>query len=216
MEIHTPEAPVHSFRDFVVHLLMIAMGVLIALGAEGVVEYVHHRHVVEQARANLVAEMRENRETLEDNLPKLKKNEQQLQLVLGDLQKLRSNRNAKTGDVNLNLNFFSLSDTSWRTAQATGAIALMNYQQAEDWAGNYDVQNMVNRLTGSLEDAWLDMTAAFNPLGSDPSKMSDQQLDLLQQRVQLSLGRLVAVENIGHSLEELYTKKLKALGDGRD
>lgn len=209
MEIHTPEAPLHSVRDFVVHLLMISLGVLIALGAEGIVEFVHHRHVVEQARANLRAEMRENKATLDDNLPKLKKNEELLEASLADLQKLKADRKAKTRDINLNLNFFSLSDTSWRTAEATGALALMNYEQANEWAGYYDVQTMLNRLVFSLEDTWLDMTAAFNPLGSDPAKMDDRQLEEVQRRVQLSLGRLLAVENIGRSLDELYAKKLK-------
>lgn len=61
MDIHTPDAPVHSFRDFVVHLVMISLGVLIALGAEGLVEHVHNRHVVAEARANLISEMRENK-----------------------------------------------------------------------------------------------------------------------------------------------------------
>jgi hypothetical protein len=210
MEIHTPEAPVHSVRDFVVHLLMISLGVLIALGAEGIVEFVHHRHVVEQARANLIAEMRSNHATLDDNLPKLKKNEELLSQTIEDLQNLKADRKFKTRDVNMNLNFFILSDTSWRTAQATGALALMNYQQAEDWAGYYDVQTLLNRTLFSLEDTWLDMTAAFNPLGTDPAKMDDRQIDEVQHRVQTSLGRLIAVENIGHSLNDLYAKKLKA------
>ncbi|HSY14175.1 MAG TPA: hypothetical protein VK976_18435 [Verrucomicrobiae bacterium] len=210
MEIHTPEAPVHTFRDFLVHLLMIALGVLIALGAEGVVEAVHHRHVVHQAQENLLAEMTANHATLDENLPQLKKNEKLLQQSLEDLEKLKKDRKAKTRDINLNLNFFSLSDTSWRTAQATGALALMNYQQAEDWAGYYDIQTMLNRLLYSLEDTWLDMTAAFNPLGSDPSKMDDRQLDEVQRRVQMSLGRLLAVENIGHALNDQYAKKLQS------
>ncbi len=145
MEIHTPDAPVHSVRDFIVHLLMISVGVLIALGAEGIVEAIHHHHVVEQARSNLVAEMRSNHETLDDNLPKLKKNEQLLSQTIEDLQKLKADRKFKTRDINMNLNFFILSDSSWRTAQATGALALMNYQQAEDWAGYYDVQTLLNR-----------------------------------------------------------------------
>jgi hypothetical protein len=209
MEIHTPDAPVHSVRDFIVHLLMISLGVLIALGAEGIVEAVHHHHVVEQARANLISEMRENHATLDDNLPKLKKNEQLLEQTLEDLQKVKADRKAKTRDITLNLNFFTLSDTSWRTAQATGALALMNYEQAQDWAGYYDVQSMLNRLVFSLEDTWLDMTAAFNPLGTDPSKMDDRQLDEVQHRVQMSLGRLLAVENIGRALDDLYAKRLK-------
>jgi hypothetical protein len=67
MEIHPLDAPVHSFRDFVVHLVLIVLGVLIALGAEGIVEAVHHRNLV--AEANIKAEMRENQSVLEDNLP---------------------------------------------------------------------------------------------------------------------------------------------------
>jgi hypothetical protein len=208
MEIHTPEAPVHSFRDFVVHLLMIALGVLVALGAEGVVELVHNRHVVAEARGNMIAEMRDNKSTLDENLPLLKHNEELLKESLTDLQKLRADRKAKTHDINLNLNFFSLTDTSWRTAEATGALALMKYQQVQDVAGYYDVQAMLNRLVTSLEDTWLDMTAAFNPMGADPSKMDDRQLDEIQQRVQLSLGRLLAVENIAHALDDLYSKRL--------
>lgn len=209
MEIHPPEGPVHSLRDFIIHLIMIALGVLIALGAEGIVEYVHHRHVVAEARENLTAEMRENKRTLDENLPKLKKNEQQLVQTLADVRKLKADRKAKTQDINLNLNFFTLSDTSWRTAQATGALALMKYQQAQEWAGYYDVQTMLNRLVFSLEDTWLDMTAAFDPMGTDASQMDDRQLEDVQRRAQLSLGRLLAVENIGHALDDLYTKKLE-------
>jgi hypothetical protein len=209
MEIHTPEAPVHSFRDFVVHLAMISLGVLIALGAEGLVEYVHNRHLVAEARANLIAEMRENKATLDTNLPKLKKNEELLAESLADLQKLQADRKYKTHDVNLNLNFFSLTDTSWRTAEATGALSLMRYQEAQDFAGYYDVQSMLNRLMNSLEDNWLDMMSAFNPLGSDPAKMDDRQLAETEHRIQMAVGRLVAVENVAHALDNLYDQRLK-------
>jgi hypothetical protein len=209
MEIHPPEAPVHSFRDFLVHLLMISLGVLIALGAEGLVEHVHNRHVVAEARANLLAEMRENQRTLEKNLPQLKHNEELLEQSVSDVQKLKSNRKAKAGDVDLNLNFFSLSDTSWRTAEATGALALMRYQEVQNFAEYYNVQSALNHLMGSLEDTWLDLIAAYYQLGNDPAKVGDRELDEVQRRAQLSLGRLRAVENIGRSLDVFYNKKLK-------
>ncbi len=208
MEIHTPDSPVHSIRDFVVHLVMISLGVLIALGAEGVVQALHHRHLVAEANSSLRAEMQENRATLDKNLPMLKHNEELLRQSLEDVRNLKKDRKAKAHDINLNLNFFGLSDTSWRTAEATGALALMSYQQAQDYAGYYDVQSLMNRLIDSLEDSWLDMSAAFDPLGSDPSRMDDRQLDEVQRRLQLTLGRLIAVENIGRSLDDLYVKKL--------
>jgi cell division protein FtsB len=210
MEIHTPDAPVHSFRDFIVHLLMISLGVLIALGAEGLVEFVHNRHTVAEARSNLMAEMRENKATLDANLPKLKHNQELIEQTFSDIQKIKADRKAKMRDIDLNLNFFGLTDTSWRTAQATGALALMKYDQVQDFAGFYDLQAMLNRLVSNLEDTWLNMTTAFNPLGSDPAKMEDRQLDEVQRQLDLSLGRLIAVENIGRSLDNLYSKKLNS------
>ena len=208
MDIHPPEGPIRSLRDFLLHLFMITLAVLIALGAEGLVQHFHDRNVVREANQNLQAEMADNLQTLNDNLPKLEHNQELLVETLADLKKLESDRHAKTRDINLNLNFFSLTDNSWRTAQATGALALMPYKQVQDYAGYYDVQSMLNRLSDGLEDSWLDMSASFNPLGDDPSKMDDRQLAEIERNVQLSLGKLIAVENIAKSLKQQYENKL--------
>ncbi len=45
LEPHAPEKPIHSWRDFLVHIGAIAVGLLLALGLEQAVELVHHRHL---------------------------------------------------------------------------------------------------------------------------------------------------------------------------
>lgn len=205
MEIHPPEAPIHSVKDFPLHLSMIAIGVLLALGAEGLAEHVHNRHLVREAKENIIGEIRDNHQTLQDNLPKLASNEQLLKTTLESLEKIRSDRRVKTPDVALNLNMLILSDSSWKTAGTTGALGLMSYSEVKQFATDYDVQDTVNRLSAQLTDYWLAMTA----MNGDASTLNNQQLDDLILRVQLALSHLQALENICKSLDEEYAKRLK-------
>jgi hypothetical protein len=86
----------------------------------------------------------------------------------------------------------------------TGALGLMSYREVKDFAADYEVQDNVNRLAQQLMDYWLSMTA----INGDVSKLSDQQLDDLVHRMQLSMSHLQALENISKSLDEEYTKRL--------
>jgi hypothetical protein len=61
MEIHPPTKPVESVKDFLIHLSMITIGILIALGLEQAVEAWHHRELGLQARENIVNELRDNK-----------------------------------------------------------------------------------------------------------------------------------------------------------
>lgn len=53
MEVHPPHSPIHSVKEFMVHLLAITIGLLIALGLEASVEWLHHRSLVREARENM-------------------------------------------------------------------------------------------------------------------------------------------------------------------
>ena len=204
MEIHPPEGPIRSFKDFILHLSMIAIAVLLALGAENLAEHVHNRHLVREAKENILGEIRDNHNVLQTNLSKLGNNEQELKDVLADLQRVRTDRRVKTPDRSLNFNMMILNDSSWKTAATTGALGLMSYNDAKDFADDYAVQENVNRLSTQLMDHWLSMTAVNN----DPALLSNQQIDDLMQRVQLSLSYLLALENIAKSLDREYQKRL--------
>ncbi|MEI6466236.1 MAG: hypothetical protein WCQ89_16035 [Verrucomicrobiota bacterium] len=43
-EVHPPGGSVHTWKDFLVHIVTITVGLLIAVGIEQTVEYFHHRH----------------------------------------------------------------------------------------------------------------------------------------------------------------------------
>ena len=72
MEIHAPEKPILTVKEAAVHLLIVTAGILIALSLEAVVEYVHHRTVVREAREIMRQEIEANRAELDKYKARLK------------------------------------------------------------------------------------------------------------------------------------------------
>jgi hypothetical protein len=50
MELHAPGGPVRSLKDFFVHIGVVTLGILIALGLEQLVEAHHRSHLAKIAR----------------------------------------------------------------------------------------------------------------------------------------------------------------------
>jgi hypothetical protein len=69
--VHAPQHGIHTWRDFVVHIAVVTIGLLLAIGLQQMVEFVHHR----EQRAQLEEQMREtfvaNSELIADDLKKL-------------------------------------------------------------------------------------------------------------------------------------------------
>jgi hypothetical protein len=53
LEVHAPHQTVHTWKDFVVHIATIVVGLVIAVGLEQSVEAVHHRHERSELREKL-------------------------------------------------------------------------------------------------------------------------------------------------------------------
>src|SRR5689334_23541020 len=67
MHFHLPKPP-HGWRQFIGEVGIIVIGVLIALGAEQMVQSVHERRVAEDARENVRAEAALNVGFIRDRL----------------------------------------------------------------------------------------------------------------------------------------------------
>src|SRR5271163_3820559 len=78
IDVHPPHEPIHGWRDFLLHLLTITIGLLIALSLEGCVEWQHHRHLVHEAEASLRTEIQSNAKGIPDALAGLRKNQDDL------------------------------------------------------------------------------------------------------------------------------------------
>ena len=80
MEIHAPDRPLLTVKEAAVHLLIVTVGILIALSLEGIVEYIHHKTIVREARAIMREEIEANQKDLDQTLTRMA-------LQTADLQK---------------------------------------------------------------------------------------------------------------------------------
>jgi hypothetical protein len=65
MHFELPKLPLHGFKDFAKHYLMIVLSILTALGLEAWIEHTHHRHAAEIAVAQIEAEIHANRAAID-------------------------------------------------------------------------------------------------------------------------------------------------------
>ena len=68
LDVHPPHSPTHTWKDFFIHLATIVIGLLIAVGLEQAVEYLHHRHLVREFEVQMNEEFVNDRKILENDL----------------------------------------------------------------------------------------------------------------------------------------------------
>ena len=146
LEIHLPHKSLHGFGEFLLHLFTITVGLLIAVQIESFVEWRHHVHLAEEARMELRIEIEHNLKDLKDAQVGLKSWREQVDADLLAMQRIQEHPDdpkAQHSTLNLNASGITLDDTAWKTAQTTGALAYLPYEEAERYARIYQSQAML-------------------------------------------------------------------------
>ena len=136
MELHAPESPIHSFKDFAVHIAIVTCGILIALGLEGVRESVHTRRLLRETRENVRFEMSNNLENSQDELRRVTLYSGQLNSLVADLPALTQHPeqiDARLAKIE-NPEYFFTSN-SWQSALSTGALEHMSTSEVNAYGG---------------------------------------------------------------------------------
>jgi hypothetical protein len=150
IDVHPAPHAAHSFREFLIHIATIAIGLLLALALEQTVEHfhrMHQRHRLEQA---LHDESLLNRRVVSYNRDSIDDVRRDIRLNMANLD--RDGKNfvpvPPTHDT-----FLPFIDTAWSTARSTGLTALLPDQLAESyWKVDVLGQAAANSLQ-SLADA---------------------------------------------------------------
>jgi hypothetical protein len=204
MDVHPPHGPIQGWRDFFVHLIVITLGLLIALGLEGIVEWGHNRHLVHTAEANLRAEMVANRKTLADDLKFLDDAQKQTE---SDLSILSAFKETNHGSADLKFHWIwnGPGSAAWDTARNTGAVALMSYETAETYSDIYSQQ----ALLGTQSRAFIrDIYRTAAPLegGRRLEDLKPAELDMMIANAQQTIADLKLLRDFSESLDRLYEK----------
>jgi hypothetical protein len=208
MEIHSPH-PIHSLKDFLLQLLTITIGILIALTLEGTLERAHHRRLIHEAEANLSTEIHENQVEINQGMQALRTNEQQLKQMVALIHKLQQNRATPVGNISFSWTLDELHATSWNTAGATGALAYMDYGEVKRYTRVYDLQREFMAVQNRAFDSIVAVYGLSTLLQKDTRKLGDSELSHAESVLGLALANAGAVENVESSLNEEYTKLLQ-------
>jgi hypothetical protein len=211
MEVHAPHEPIHSWRDFIVHIVIITIGLLIALGLEAAVEAWHHRNERSETRQALHAEIQESRKQLPKNLRALVGERRELEQDIALLRALRAHHAAPAGaELRFDWYWNSMPNSAWETARETGALALFPSDDVQGYDEVYGQQALVNdagiELTHSL-------TKASIPLNIEPdlNALSPALVDELIRNCATSLDQIDYVETLAKSLDAQYQETLGRL-----
>ncbi len=208
MDIHPPTGPVESLKDFFTHLLIVTVGILIALSLEGLLEWHRHRELADEARANIISEIRANEKDLQaflDAVPEIRKNQM---AALDTVQGVLGRGKSESPVTPFSFRLAELSNTSWTTSQTIGALAFMPYAEVKKFAGVYQLQDEYLRLQVRTEDA---VVAALSLLAvnTNPGSLSRPELGAERDRILASLSALTAETQVGEFLEKAYAEVAK-------
>jgi len=210
MEIHPTQHAPRTWREFLLHLLTITVGLFIALTLQAGVESLHHRHLVREARENLRLEIQINRKHYAENIQNLEKNRRLLAHDIDILRDLRSGKPVEKNALVWGWAWNGYIDASWKTARDTGAVSYMSFDLINAYAEVYSQQDYVNAQALAMFNE-EPKSAAFLQIAKDPSALSASDIQSMLISLAESDIKLATLQNIMKPLDEMYANALKAL-----
>jgi hypothetical protein len=172
-------------RHFLMQLAPVTAGILIALLIDGLLELRREEKLVAEAHAAIAAEIADNAKQLETALPSLDTVTATLYEMLGAIDEILTNGTTTITHGSFGMIMPRLTRASWDSAERTGALNYMDYEQVRRYAGMYAGQDAILTSYG-------DLARRFPTLGSIGETL--QSKDRATRRDDLGRGRAVIAE----------------------
>lgn len=203
LDVHPPEHGINGVRDFMMHLLTITAGLLIAITLEQSVEWMHHRHQRHEAEEKIREEISKNEALLEGGAPRVMI-EMKTISELGSA--LRGSLDGKqTADRYWDMAFHEaeVPDAAWRTANSTGVLEYLPYDEVEKFGNAYREQALLQSMEQKAFEDFLELAPYLMP---NPNSKTMETKDMVL--------RLDAQHRISHEdAEHMLPIALRTLGD---
>src|SRR5207302_4795595 len=126
IEVHPPHENVHSWRQFLIHIAAITIGLLIAIGLEQTVVYFPHRHQLQEARRELAVELEGNRRVVGMNLEATRKMMADLDANMALLRAVQTSPAPIGSKLVYGLaNIYWPKDATWQAIKQNGSLGRM-------------------------------------------------------------------------------------------
>jgi hypothetical protein len=136
MDIHAPHEPVHTFKDFTIHIAIVTIGIIIALSLDGLRETFREHRLVRETRENFRKELQLSQRQMLFELARVTAGHDKLEALSNDAPALASQhpeqivaRLEAVGNP-----YFFFSTNSWQSALSTGVLAHMGTDEVSAYA----------------------------------------------------------------------------------
>ncbi len=206
MDVHPPDHPIHTWKDFFIHIATIVVGLLIAVGLEQTVELFHHRHQVAETREALHVEREQNIQRFAIQTEEFRRILPVLQTNMAIFQYLHDHPGAPQEQWPGKLHWwyltFKYNDAAWKTAQNAGVIALMARSEVQY---NDELYNVLGQLTSGMtaEDKAQSQLRAVTVRTADLSRLTPAEVD---RQLDYMVGVLNAYVNAANMQQNVHNE----------
>jgi hypothetical protein len=192
LDVHPPHTSTHTWSDFFIHMVSICLGLLIAIGLEQSVEYIHHRHQVSETRRALEEERQENIRILHRNVERHIMAMGYLHNNLRIFEYLRDHPGTPQEKLPGILYWPIFSgqpkEAAWTTAEHTDVLSLMPRKEVSDVSSTYATLDYSWQQYQPVIDALAQCTLYLG-VTPDASKLSPADVAAEIESLKLALDR---------------------------
>jgi len=203
-----PVSNKYTSSDYFFQFVTVTVGVLIALLINGLVEWNRDRELVADARATIAREIADNKQDLEASLSGMAAEMKSLDNAMRFASEMLETKKTAINELKVGLNLSDLSSNGWRTAERTGALSHMPYDEVQKYSRLYDLQDLITeqqrRMLEQLGSASAILSSDFNP---DNPNLKD--LEAFRGSVMGLRSALTIHEQMARRLAERYAEALK-------
>jgi hypothetical protein len=196
-------------KGAVIELIIVTVGVLIALSVDTVREWRANDALAAEARGNILSEIRENKRQLDQALVQLDANQKEYVAAHGAINNLLAGRPLGIEKLEFGTRLASISIAAYQTAEVTGAFGYMDYQEAREFAGLYDVQA---KYLAMQDQALSNLAEVMGPirLGTGPDDLSRAEMEEWKRSIERAFGLLEIQGQLGNLLSQAYARALES------
>ena len=193
MDLHPPGGPVRSVKDFFIHIGVVTLGILIALGLEQLVEARHRANLAKTAVAGFRKELAYNEGQVREVLARIPELQGKIDIGISKLSPA-----PRPGSVEAPIDYPGISldivsTASWDTAIATQALNELPFETVTRYAQAYGTL----RLFVETEREGLSIWQGVRRFGTDPTKLTQDQRTTVIQELRRYSNVLTVIEFAG-------------------
>ena len=204
LDVHPAHHAATTWREFLIHIATIVIGLLIALGLEQTVEYVHHRRQISEVREELRGEREANKKAVQQETANWRWEAAELKNNLEVLAYLEAHPGTPDEKLPGSLIWFHASapttEAAWDAAKSSGVTSLMPHEEIEQYDDTYNKLRRIDEARVLTFDAMND-ASKFEFTDSRLSDLSAAQIAEITTLTQTALNKHwlegSALENTG-------------------